>query len=83
MSNLNQTKAQRLRRVFRANMLLGAGVFAVSVYLIVTGQYENLAARLATEVVLDRFAIGGLLYIVAFWYLEMFSIPMLFPGRQR
>jgi hypothetical protein len=83
MSEPNHTRAQRLRRFFRANMLLGAVVFAVAVYLIVTGQYENLAARQATEAVLDRFAIGGLLYIVAFWYLEMFSIPMLFADRQR
>lgn len=82
MGYFSQTKAQSLRRVFRANMLLGAVVFAVSVYMIVTGQYENLAARLAAETILDRTAIGSLIYVVLFWYLEMFSIPILFPDRQ-
>jgi hypothetical protein len=62
----------RLKRIFRINMLVGFIVAAASVYFILTGHYDNLQQRLGTEAVLNKVAIGGLLYIVAFWYMCVF-----------
>ena len=67
-----QTLTQRIRTFSRANMVVGIVAFAVAVYLMITGEYANLFMRLQTETILDRVAIGGLLYTAAFWYVDMF-----------
>ncbi len=66
-----------LRRFFRANMLLGFGVFVLSIYFMVTGEYSNYQAQHAADAVLGRYAMGSLLYIAFFWYICAFSKPFL------
>lgn len=62
----------RLQRIFRVNMLIGFVVAAVTVYFILTGHYDNLQQRLGAESLLNKIAIGGILYTVGFWYLCVF-----------
>lgn len=81
MKFLQNTDGRILRRIFRANMALGLTVTVVASYLMITGQYESLQARQAAETVLGYLAIGGLLYIVIFWYICTFSKPF-FPARK-
>ncbi|MCK4950466.1 MAG: hypothetical protein KAS48_01515 [Gammaproteobacteria bacterium] len=76
MTKTVQRHPNFFRRFFSANMIFGLLITAISVYLIITGQYENLAARQASETVLNMMAIGGLLYVVTFWYLAIFTKPL-------
>ena len=71
------SRARLMRGIFKANMLFGVIAFAVAVYFTVTGHYHNLAAREAAEAVLNRIAIGGLLYVALFWFADVFSRPFL------
>jgi hypothetical protein len=77
MTSNTPDRATRLRRLFRANMLLGALVVTVSGYFMISGSYPDLATRHATESVLNIAMIGGMLYGVAFWYACWFSRPYL------
>ncbi len=61
-----------LKKLFRVNMLLGMLVVAGSVYFMLTGHYDNLQQRLDAEAVMNKVAIGGLLYVVGFWYMCVF-----------
>ena len=63
------------RKVMRMNVFLGLILFAAMFFLIVTGQYENLAARMEAENLLNAFAIGGLLYSALFFILCRFTSP--------
>ena len=60
------------------NMALGALVFAVSVYLVISGEYQNLAMRKHAEALLGQLEIGALLYVALFWYLDRFFRPLWF-----
>lgn len=71
----------RLRRIFRINMLFGFIVAAVSVYLILTGHYDNLQQRVMAEAVMNKVAIGGLLYVVAFWYMCVFRKSLFLKSK--
>ena len=77
MRLLQNADGRVVRRIFRANMLLGLAVSVIALYFMITGQYDNLQARLATEALLGNIAIGGLLYLVAFWYICLFSKSLL------
>ena len=55
------------RRFLRINIGIGLIVTVVSLYLIFTGEYPSLEARHASEAVLNRFAIGGLIYMGLVW----------------
>jgi hypothetical protein len=70
------------RLLFSANMLFGFLVTCISIYLVITGQYENLAARQASETILNVFAIGGLLYVVTFWYMDIFTKILTTPSNK-
>lgn len=63
-----------LKHVLTGNVLLGLLVFAGAVYLMITGQYPDLAARQQTEFMLNLVALGGLAYsvisLVGSMYLE-------------
>ena len=61
-----------LKKIFRINMLIGMMVVAGSVYFILTGHYDNLEQRLGAEALMNKIAIGGLLYLVGFWYMCVF-----------
>ena len=60
------------QRVFRLNMLIGVIVAAIAIFMIITGQYENIQSRQTTEALLGWTAIVGLLYSVGFWFACMF-----------
>lgn len=60
------------------NMVLGALVFAVAVYLMVTGEYDNLLLRQHAEALLGKIEAGAPLYVVLFWYLDRFFRPLWF-----
>lgn len=74
--SITQPQNSRLRTLLVSNMALGIVVFAVAVYFMVTGEYANLVARQATEALLNKFAIGGLLYSAATWYIDQFARPI-------
>ncbi|MBI5041660.1 MAG: hypothetical protein HZB57_10835 [Gammaproteobacteria bacterium] len=66
----------RLHNLLLANIAVGVAVFTVAVYFMITGEYANLPARQTTEALLNKFAIGGLLYSAAAWYLDQFVRPI-------
>ena len=69
-----ESRKSHLHNLLVANMALGVAVFAVAIYFMITGEYANLAARQATEAMLNGFAIGGLLYSAASWYVDQFVL---------
>lgn len=71
-----QPQNSRLHNLLVTNMALGVAVFAVAVYFMITGEYANLPARQTTEALLNKFAIGGLLYSAVAWYVDQFARPM-------
>ncbi|MDH5649380.1 MAG: hypothetical protein OEY67_06955 [Gammaproteobacteria bacterium] len=75
MTQLLKQKPCLFRLILKGNILLGLLLFVAAVYLTLTGQYENLAMRQQTESLLNVLAIGSLLYVVAFWYLAVFTKP--------
>ena len=72
MTEQNTSKLNKLRKVFRINMLLGLVVSIIAVYYMITGTYVNIQAREATESLLGLVGIGGMLYLVGFWYMCVF-----------
>jgi presenilin-like A22 family membrane protease len=62
----------RLQRIFRVNILIGILVAAATVYFILTGHYENLQQRIGAESLMNKIALGGILYAIGFWYLCVF-----------
>lgn len=71
MSKLdNELKSHQ--RVFRINMVIGFIVAVVATFLVITGTYDNIQARQATEAFLGWTAIAGVLYSVGFWFACMF-----------
>ncbi len=83
MNNTLFGKACPLRRLILAAMLLAAGVLLVAITLIITGTYENYQARLATESLLNRVALGALLTLVGAWYVHVFAKPYLMQACAR
>ena len=64
-----------VHKLLRTNMFLGVILFAIAVYLIITGEYVNLAMRESAEAVLNALAIGGLLYTAFNWFLDLALNP--------
>ena len=60
------------QRVFRINMLIGFIVTAIAIFLIITGTYDSMQTRQASEALLGWVAIAGMLYAVGFWFACMF-----------
>lgn len=71
-----QPQNSRLHNLLVTNMALGVAVFAVAVYFMITGEYANLPMRQTTEALLNKFAIGGLLYSAVAWYIDQFARPI-------
>lgn len=71
-----ESQKSHLHNLLVANMALGVAVFAVAIYFMITGEYASLSARQATEALLNKFAIGGLLYSAASWYVDQFVRPI-------
>ena len=74
---------QTLRTVFRVNIVFGLLVLAVATFFTITGSSDNLAARKATEGLLNVFALGGLLYAFLAWSVYTFSWPYLAPHEKK
>lgn len=55
------------RSFLRANIAVGLLVTVVALYMIFTGDYASHQTRLASETVLNRFAVGGLIYMGIVW----------------
>ena len=66
----NQLKSHQ--RVFRLNMLIGFLITAVASFLIITGTYDSIQTRQASEALLGWVAIAGILYSVSFWFACLF-----------
>ncbi len=81
MKLLSVDKALRVRSLLRLNILFAFIVFAVSVYLILTGDYSSLQERKATEPVYNFIAIGSLVYMAAAWISCVMSKPFWFPTK--
>ena len=62
-------------KLLGANIELGILVFIVAVYFIISGEYANPETRKGTETLLNAAAIGGLIYSVAAWYLDLLIDP--------
>lgn len=82
MSLDQQFKGKAICLFIRANLVLGLLVVAVCMYLMVTGEYASIQARQEGDAMLTRYAVGGLVYTVIFWYLCLFGKPFLLPSRQ-
>jgi len=74
-------KSKRLHQIFMANIVLGLVVFMTAVYLMITGEYASLAMRQETEAILNALSVGGLIYSVVFWYLDLYFNPQ-FPTAE-
>ena len=69
MSDKDISKMNLWTKIFRANMLIGLSIALVATYFIVTGTYENIGAREAAETTLGWVGVGGVLYLVGFFYM--------------
>lgn len=67
-------RTSRVHSLLLANIAVGATVFAAAVYFIITGEYSSLTERQASEGLLNKLAIGGVLYSVACWYADQFLL---------
>ena len=81
MKQLPVDKALRVRRLLRLNILLAFVIFALSVYLMLTGEYSTLQERKAAEPVYNLMAIGSLVYMAVVWISCMMSKPFWFPAK--
>lgn len=68
------TRSTRVHTLLLTNIAVGLSIFAAAVYFIITGEYSSLAERQATEGLLNKLAIGGMLYSVACWYADQFVL---------
>jgi hypothetical protein len=69
------SKAGYVHKLLGFNIAFGLLAFIVAVYFIISGQYVNLEMRKSTETLLNSVAIGGLIYSVASWYLDLLIYP--------
>ena len=78
MTEQNISKLSMLRKIFRINMIIGLGIAMIATYLMITGSYENIQARQATETTLSLIGVGGVLYLIGFWYMCVFKHHIFF-----
>lgn len=83
MKQLPVEKALRVRRLLRMNILFAFLVFALSVYLILTGEYGSLQERKTIEPIYNLMAIGSLVYMAVVWISCMMSKPLWFPAKSK
>jgi len=75
---MTRQHSERFHTFNLLNMALGALAFAVAVYHMVTGEYDNLLLRQHAEALLSKLEVGALLYVALFWYLDRFLRPQWF-----
>ena len=79
MKLLSMDKALLRRKILRLNILTGTLIFVVAVFLILTGDYGNLAERREAESVFNMIALTGLCYAAFSWIFCVMSKPFWFP----
>lgn len=77
MNSIQPRNQDRLHKLLTANMIFGVAACGAAIYFMITGEYTNLPARQTTEALLNKVALGGLLYSAAAWYLDQFVRPIL------
>ena len=73
---MSEAKARKLHRLFQFNIIAGVIVFVISVFFMITGEYENLAMREQGESLLNMVGLGSMLYALGFWYLIVLANPL-------
>jgi hypothetical protein len=63
------------RKVFLLNILLGIAVTAIALYMVITGEYSNLAERKDVEGTLNMVSLFGFIYATGAWYGYIFFTP--------
>jgi hypothetical protein len=63
------------RKVFLFNILVGIMVTAIALYMVVTGEYSNLAERKEMESTLNMVSLFGFIYATGAWYGYVFFAP--------
>ena len=81
MKILNKNKALLRRRVLRLNILAALIVLAVSVFMIITGEYTTLEERKAADSTYNILAIGSLIYMAVVWISCVMTKPFWFPKK--
>ena len=76
-------KGNRLHQFFLANILLGMAVFVGAVYFMITGEYANLTLRQETESWLNMLSVGGVVYSVVFWFIDLYFNPQFSATESR
>ncbi len=82
MKQLPLPKAVKIRKFMRTIMILGLMVFVVSIYRMVTGQYDSYLERRAADALYNNLTIGSLLYIAVSWVACVMTKPFWFPLSQ-
>ena len=77
----NSSETSKLHTLFKVNIALGVLVFIGAVYFMITEEYANLAMRQQTETLLNIVSVGGLIYSVVFWYVDLYFNPQ-FPASR-
>ena len=61
----------------RINIAIGLTITVIALYLIFTGEYPSMKEREAREIILNRFAVGGLIYMGLVWSACQLSKPFM------
>jgi uncharacterized membrane protein len=77
----NISKLNMLRKIFRVNMVIGLGIAMLATYFMITGTYENIQARESAESTLGLIGVGGILYLIGFWYMCVFKHHIFFRNE--
>ena len=79
MKILNENKALRRRRFLRLNILAALIVLAISLFMIITGEYATLQERQSADSIYNILAIGSILYMAVVWMSCVMTKPFWFP----
>ncbi len=60
---------------FLANITIGLVISAVALYMVITGEYSNLAERKDMEGMLNTITLLGMFYALGSWYGYVFFSP--------
>lgn len=65
----------RNKKIYLINMAFGVMVSIIALYLVITGEYSNLAERKEVESTLNMISLLGFLYATGAWYGYIFFTP--------
>lgn len=80
---LTMDKAQKRKKIARFSMLVALIVCAVSIYMMITGEYASLEERKSADALYTTLALGSILYIAVLWITCVMSKPFWFPGGNK